>query len=301
MALGVREMDVFRRIMLTGSVTAAAEALNISQPAVSRMLQQAEERLGFRLFLRRRKRLVPTAEAQTLLAEVVNVFAAIEQTQRLAVDLRDGNAGLLTLATVAGLAHTIIPRAVQRFRIARPHVSVVIHTLTGPEVVARVAQGSVDLGLGVGPVGHPAVDSAVLCETDIVCVMPTGHPLAAKRVLNAADLAGEPIICPGPQLSIGAAIVGAFAEANLRLRVAVETSQSTTAYELVRVGAGVAILDGLGLMAARIPDLVTRPFQPTPASVARLLWSKERLMPRLAMEFSDTARQVAAELVSTRS
>ena len=71
--------------------------LEHSQPAVSRMLQQAEERLGFSLFERERKRLKPTTEAQTLFAKVVNVFAAIEHTQRLAVELRDGQAGLRAL------------------------------------------------------------------------------------------------------------------------------------------------------------------------------------------------------------
>src|SRR3954452_25051575 len=170
MAISVREMDVFRCVMQSGSVTSAAVALNISQPAVSRMLQQAEAGLGFRLFEREKKRLKPTTEAQTLFAEVMNVFAAIEQTRRLAVELRDGQAGLLTVATVTGFGHTIVPQAVRRFRAGRPNVSIVIQTLTGPEVVTRVAQGRADLGLTVGPIGHPALDSIVLCTTELGCV-----------------------------------------------------------------------------------------------------------------------------------
>ena len=116
MAISVREMDVFRCVMQSGSVTNAAAALNISQPAVSRMLQQAEERLGFSLFEREKKRLKPTTEAQTLFAEVVNVFAAIEHTQRLAVELRDGQAHLsdehmvdlvLTIAFYCGVVRVL--------------------------------------------------------------------------------------------------------------------------------------------------------------------------------------------------
>ena len=92
MPINVREMDVFRCVMQSGAVTNAAVALNISQPAVSRMLQQAEERLGFRLFEREKKRLKPTTEAQTLFdgGEVVHGDRA---HQRLAVELRDGQAG----------------------------------------------------------------------------------------------------------------------------------------------------------------------------------------------------------------
>ncbi|MBK3666498.1 LysR family transcriptional regulator [Bradyrhizobium diazoefficiens] len=295
MAISVREMDVFRCVMQSGSVTSAAIALNISQPAVSRMLQQAEERLGFRLFVRQKKRLKPTTEAQTLFAEVVNVFAAIEHTQRLALELRDGRAGLLTVATVTGFGHTIVPQAVQRFRADRPDVSVVVQTMTGPEVVTRVAQGRADLGLTVGPIGDTSLESTILCTTRLGCVLPIGHPLVAKDALSAPDLADEQVICPGPHLSIGAAIVVAFAEANLRLRIAVEASQSNIACELVRAGAGIAILDGLGLLSARTNDLVTRPFAPSLQSVARLLKGTKRPVSRLVEEFSGVVQRVTAD------
>jgi hypothetical protein len=72
----MRELEVFRRVMELGTITAAAEVLHISQPAVSRTLQQAERRLGFPLFLRRKKRLLATAEAQSLFPETVSAFAA---------------------------------------------------------------------------------------------------------------------------------------------------------------------------------------------------------------------------------
>jgi molybdenum-dependent DNA-binding transcriptional regulator ModE len=114
MAISVREMDVFRCVMQSGSVTNAAAALNISQPAVSRMLQQAEERLGFSLFEREKKRLKPTTEAQTLFAEVVDVFAAIEHTQRLAVELRDGQAGPRALVRPDWCSETKCDRLVER-------------------------------------------------------------------------------------------------------------------------------------------------------------------------------------------
>jgi DNA-binding transcriptional LysR family regulator len=122
-----------------------------------------------------------------------------------------------------------------------------------------------------------------------------GHRLAAKVALSAVDLADESVICPGPHLSIGAAIVLAFAEANLRLRIAVEASQATIACELVRAGAGIAILDGLGLLSARAHDLVTRPFVPSLQSVARLLKGTKRPASRLVEEFAGVVKTVTAD------
>ncbi|MCE2919152.1 MAG: LysR family transcriptional regulator, partial [Roseomonas sp.] len=72
--------------MERGSITGAAAVLGVSQPAVSKTLQQAEERLGFKLFTRQRKKLIPTTEADTLFPEALGAFAAIEVVQRLAGD-----------------------------------------------------------------------------------------------------------------------------------------------------------------------------------------------------------------------
>ena len=98
MLFTVREMQVFRRIMERGSITGAAAALGVSQPSVSKTLQQAEERLGFPLFTRQRKRLIPTTEADALFPEALGAFAAIEVVQRLAGDLREGRSGMLRVA-----------------------------------------------------------------------------------------------------------------------------------------------------------------------------------------------------------
>ena len=295
MSISVREMEVFRRVMDGGSVTAAASALRISQPAVSRILQQAEARLGFPLFVREKKRLLPTAEAHALFVESTNVFSAIEIAQRLAVELRAGHAGIITIAAIPGFANSIVPEVVHRFRAGRPDVSVVLQHLNALEVIARVAQGRANLGLAIGPVGNKGIETTTLCEAELGCVLPPGHPLTAKRELRAADFEGIPLICPSPQLPVGAAIVTAFAEANVRLRIDIEASMSTISCALVRAGAGVAILDGFGLLSARAQDLVTRPFRPRVSSVARLLRPTLRPVSRLEQEFIAILRQVIAE------
>nr|CAD6629943.1 LysR family transcriptional regulator [Rhizobium sp. Khangiran2] len=295
MALTVREMDVFRHVVMLGSVTAAAAALNISQPAISRTLQQAEERLTFPLFVRDKKRLIPTTEARILYAEVVNVFAAVEQTRRLASELREREAGVLNVAAGAGVGHAIVPAAIQQFRLARPNVSVILQVLTGPEVVSRVAQGRADVGLTVGPASDPSVESAIVCVTQIGCLLPPGHPLEEKSVLKVADIAGEAIICPGPHLSIGAAVVAAFADANQRVKFATEVTQATIACELVRAGVGIALMDGLGLLSAQASGLIRRPFEPKMYSTTRMLWPKARPPSQLAIEFFDIVKRVAAD------
>jgi DNA-binding transcriptional LysR family regulator len=299
MLLNLREMDVFRRVMELGSVTAAAAALNITQPAVSRLLQNAEQRLGFPLFVRQKKRLRPTPEAQALFPETIGAFAAIDAVQRLADGLRTGQSGRLTLAAIPALANALLPQAVQRFRAKRPEVSVVIQALSAQEIANRIADYRADLGIIIGPIaiGGAASDVVVsdLCSSRLGCVLPRKHLLAAKATLRPADLAKEPLICLSRHLPLGNQASRIFADANVPLRVAVEVTQSATALALVRAGAGIALLDGFAFNGIRNDDLVIRRLRPDAESVARILQARDRPLSRLAQAFLKILHQVAAE------
>lgn len=285
MNLELREMEVFRRVMELGSVTAAAAALNVSQPAITRMLQKTEQRLGFALFLREKRRLRPTAEAQLLLPELLGAFSAIGQVQRLAAELREGRAGILAIATIPALAASLLPQAIQRFRARRPEASVTLQTFGAHEVIQRVAAQRDDLGFIIGPAGHEALLVTDLRMSELTCVLPPGHPLAARPSLGPAELAGVPIICPGRHLVLGEQLARAFAEANLPFRIAIEVSHTEAACALVRAGAGVGLISGFGYLGARAEDLVSRPFRPAIISTARLLRARLRPLSRLAQSF----------------
>ncbi len=145
--LSIRELEVFRRVMELGTITAAAEALHISQPAVSRTLQQAERRLGFPLFLRRKKRLLATPEAQSLFPETVSAFAAFDVVQKRAADLQAGRAGGLNIAAISAFANALLPAAVAKFRQSRPGVVITLQSMSALQVATHVANHQADLGI----------------------------------------------------------------------------------------------------------------------------------------------------------
>ncbi|MFL9823634.1 LysR substrate-binding domain-containing protein [Rhodoplanes sp. SY1] len=293
--LSLRELDVFRRIMELGSITAAAEALHISQPAVSRMLQQAELRLGFPLFLRHRKRLIATSEAQALFPDTVAAFAALDVVQRRAADLKIGTAGVLAIAATAGFANTLLAPAVARFRAARPDAVVTLEATRALEVATRVADHRADLGFIIDTITVPGVSVSDLCATAFGAVMPAGHPLAQQPAVTPADLVGEPLICLGRGLPLGLLAMRVFAEADVPLSVAIEVTQSTVACAMVRAGAGIALLDGLGLMGEASRDLVLRPLRPAVAVKGRLVLPRHRPPSRLAEAFATVVREVIAD------
>ena len=123
----LRHIEVFNAVMLTGSVSAAARMINVTQPAVSRTLQHAELQLGFALFQRERGRLKPTVEAQTLYPLIERLFSQLDEVQRLSASLQAGRGkGELRVLTVLALSYEVFPRAMQLFRAKYP--GVVVHT-----------------------------------------------------------------------------------------------------------------------------------------------------------------------------
>jgi DNA-binding transcriptional LysR family regulator len=297
--LSIRELEVFRRIMELGTVTAAAEVLHISQPAVSRSLQQAERRLGFPLFLRRKKRLLATAEARSLFPETVSAFAAFDVVQKRAADLRAGRAGGLTIAAISAFANALLPTAIASFRASRPEVVIALQAMSAIQVANQVANHQADLGFVIDSVAAPGVSVSDLWATDFGCVMPNTHPLASKRHIVPDDLEHETLICLSRQLPLGVHAVRVFADADVPLKIAIEVSQSTVACALVRAGAGLALLDALGVMGTNAAGLILRPFHPSIKVMGRLVRPRHLLQSRLARDFIETLRDVIEAQAAT--
>ncbi|PZQ73689.1 MAG: LysR family transcriptional regulator, partial [Variovorax paradoxus] len=131
----LRHIEVFNAVMLTGSVSAAARLINVTQPAVSRTLQHAELQLGFALFRRAKGRLTPTAEAQALYPHIERLFAQLDEVQRLAANLRqaDDAAQELRILALMALTHEVLPRALVAFRRKHPKVTIHVEALHTPQ------------------------------------------------------------------------------------------------------------------------------------------------------------------------
>src|SRR6218665_2698864 len=171
----LRHIEVFNAVMQTGSVSAAARLINVTQPAVSRTLQHAELQLGFALFQRARGRLTPTNEALALFPHIEKLFEQLDEVQRLAANLRHGQAAdRLQVLTVFALSREVLPRAVAGFRQKYPQVQVNVQALHTPQVVSALLLQEADVGFVISSVGQPALEHETLAEVDMHCILPKG-------------------------------------------------------------------------------------------------------------------------------
>lgn len=280
-----RQLEIFRAVMETGSVTEAARVLQVSQPAVSKILQQAEAQLEFQLFLRVHGTLTPTTEARKLFPELVKAFAAMESVNRLAHDLRDSKSGVVTVAASASFGNSLIGTTIERFRRSRPRTRVVLQTLLNHEIVEFVAEQKVDLGFALSPAEDSETVASDLCSTDLFCVMPHQHPLATCEAVSVRQLQEHPLISFNSGRPIGALLESLFDDGGLRRNLAVEVTQSWTACSLVQAGAGIAIVDGFALLGGMFSDLVRKPLAPRVQIIGRMLKPRHHPTSRLAQAF----------------
>lgn len=296
MSLSIRQLQIIHTVASLGSVTSAAQALGISQPAVSMMLRECSREAGFPMFLRKQGRLQPTAETRVLLNDLERVFDGIERIGRLIEDMSDTHVGSIQIAATATLANNILPAAIAEFQKSRPRIQITVKTTDVPSVIRGVVREEVDLGLALSPLAQHDARAIELCTADLVAVVGPTHPLAGLVMVEAGDLTPYPLISFSRSQPLGALVEQAFRQAGTPRRVAIEVNQSSVACALARAGAGVAVIDPFWLIEARENGVVCLKFAPATAVTAQVLVSRGAPLSRPARLFLATMRRTIKSL-----
>jgi DNA-binding transcriptional LysR family regulator len=285
--LNPRQIEAFRALILTGGVGAAAGLLNVSQPAVSRMIRDFQQHLGLALFERRGTRLVPTSEALSLYAEVERAFVGLEHIAKAATELRTRRAGFLRIAALPALANGFLPRFAGQFAAARPKLDLGLSGLVSHAVVTAVAHGQCDLGFAEASIEHAAVRAERMPSVPFVAVLPQGHRLARKPRLRPKDFEGESFVSLGHSAISRFRVDRVFAERGVNRVMRIETPLSEIACSLVASGAGVALCESFTASEYAARGIVVRPFEPRIDFEYSALYTATQRTPLLAREFID--------------
>jgi DNA-binding transcriptional LysR family regulator len=282
--LNTRQLEAFRRVMETGSISRAGQLLHLSQPAVSKLIAGLEQRLGIRLFLRQNQRLVATAEAGLLLEKVDQLFSSFDGVERLAVDLRRVVAGNLEIAGMPAIGIALLPQIIAAFQGEREHAAVSLRVASSPKIVELAISQQIDVGLGLLPADHPAVTSEIVCTLKTVCVLPKGHRLAGEPVISPAHLRGETLVELGEEDNARHIIGQLFRQAGVAPRVMTRVELGASACEFVQLGAGVSVVDPLSAARA-FPDLVVKRMEPSADFNLHMLLPNKRVPSELREVF----------------
>ncbi|QIJ66491.1 LysR family transcriptional regulator [Streptomyces sp. JB150] len=259
-------MQVLRAVVGTGSVTAAAARLGYTPSAVSQQIAALEKEAGTDLLERAGRGVRPTAAGLLLTEHADAIARRVAEAETALADLLAGRTGRLSVRYFATAGAALVAPAVARLRTLHPGVQVELRLADPQDPLTDVREGRADIALVVGEEGaRDGVRLLRLLDDPYLAVLPKGHPLAARRSVDLAELADEPWVgseWPGPCLD---AQLAACAAAGFRPRFVVDSEDYLTAQGFVAAGLGVTLIPRLGLGTPH-PDVTVRRLKPpTPA------------------------------------
>jgi DNA-binding transcriptional LysR family regulator len=283
-----RELEALHALIEARKTTSAASKLGVSQPAVSRAIQQLESRLGKVLFRRDGGRLAPTQDGITLYQQSIPIFAALAGLGR--------SSGTETEATPVRLiapptvAHRFLPEIVAAFLRQEPAMRMQIEVGTTSDVIANVADGRFDIGITDGQVNHPALVFEPFRQANAHVMLRADDPLAVKAEIHAADFHGRRFIALTRRFLIRATLERLFREAGAEPEIVMEAATSAIAYELARNGVGLTIINPFPVALRRDADMAIRPFTPRATFETCFVMPSAAPPPARARRFMDFLR-----------
>jgi len=257
----LRQLEAFRAIAQTGSMSRAAKVLGVSQPAVSRLLADFSKTVDFELFRRKSGNLIPTQEAEYMLAETARVFESLGHLEDLRHNLKKRSTGHLRIACLPGFATSHLPKVLAEFLKDRPEVTVSLEPDRPERILEWIIGQQYDCGLTDGFSGHSSIETRDI-SIPAVCIMPTGHPLADKTEITPADLRNEKLVHSRRDSAFFSDLKKAFTDCDEQMNSWIEVRQFSAACSIVSEGQGVSIVSLLDAEQFQGHGIDHRPFAP---------------------------------------
>jgi DNA-binding transcriptional LysR family regulator len=292
--MNLRQIEAFKAVIDTGTVTQAAARLRVSQPAASKLIRAFELASGLTLFVRDKGRLNPTVEARLLYEEVDRVFQGSERIRRAAEEIRSLQRGSLAVGVMPALSVGFAQDVLARMGLKHPGAAVSIQARDTPRLVEQLVTHQIDLFYSAHEIEHPEIILESLCRLPLVCILPLEHPLARRRLIRPADLASEPFAALRRESITRSRIDEVFSRARIKPRIALESPMAPSLCAFVARGLGVSVVDPL-YVGAFESALAVRPFAPTVHSEIYIARPRLRRLSAAAAAFATASRDHVAD------
>jgi DNA-binding transcriptional LysR family regulator len=246
--LQISHLEAFTAVARTGSISAAAEELVVSQPAVTARLQGLERAANATLLARSRSGTRLTDEGRALLPFAERALAAVAGGRRAVADVVSGVGGRLTIGAAPAVSTYVLPSVLHRFQASHPDVQLSVRSGHSEEVLEMVLREEVEIGL-MRPIQHPEVATVPLYEDELVLVVPRGHPFASSAQIRMDQMATEYLILFDRTSSYHELTSSIFRQAGIAPRGYLEVDNIDAAKRMVEQRLGIALLPRTSVQA----------------------------------------------------
>lgn len=248
----LRQLRALSVVARSGSYTAAAASIGVTQPAVSLQIQTLQERLGLPLFERANGRLVPTEAGNLLAALSQSIETLVAETERQLAAMRAGQGGQVSIGAVS-TAKYFVPFIISAFQQAHPNIEVRLVIGNRGEVLSLIRSNQLDLAIMGRPPDDLILESQTLGNHPHVIICAPGHHLAGKASVDVATLGAETFLVREPGSGTRTLMERYFADHGLLPRIGMEIASNETIKQAVMAGLGMAFISG-HVIAAEVAD-----------------------------------------------
>lgn len=260
-------LESFVEVARHGNVSRAAEALYLTQPAITARLKSLEHDLGVELFVRSHRGMKLTDAGRAFLPYAERTLATIDEGRQLVANLKQGTTGALLIAAAPAVSTYLLPGILRAFRTTHPHVRLGVRTGHTEEVLDLVLRGEAHIGLG-RPIRHTDVELIPVFEDEMLLVVSSRHPFASRGKVRMDELAEERLILFDRTSSYHELTSSLFRNAGIVPASTLELDNVEAAKKMVQQGLGVALLPRMAL-AQELRARSLRPVKLVGAPVVR--------------------------------
>ncbi len=276
----IRQLRAFVSVAEELNFHRAADKLGTVQPALSRLIRKLEDDLKVKLLERTTRHVALTETGKIFLVEARLLIAQLASAIRTAQKADRGEAGTLILAYMDFAVHVLLPDMLSSVASVGPGIGFHLTYMSTAQQRLALMEGKIDMGMMIGQMNNPFVESLRMADENIMVVMPSGHPLASKRIVKLTDLRNEPVLL-GSETEWSAfreILFKLYAQQGVGPRIAFEASSAAALFGLVARGLGISFYGGVPKLYLG-SGLIYRPLACTESVPISLVWRKGPKLP----------------------
>jgi len=258
-SLNLRQIEAFAAVIAAGTITEAAQMLDRSQSAVTRLIQELEAELGYKLLHRNGPRITPTERGVLFHVEVERHLVGLRHLRDRAEAIGRDERPAIEVVAIAALAVGILPQALARLAEGEMPRQVHLRSASAEQLAQSVAARTADLGVSSLPVSSPELTLHWSAEAPCVAVLRQDDPLAAEGVVQLRQLTGRRLIATGNPYRLRRRVDDALREAGVAPQAVIDANTSLAAMGAVRAGLGVALIEPVTPASFPLEGVVYRP------------------------------------------
>lgn len=256
----LKEFEALRAVILSGTTTEAARKLGASQSSISRHIAQLEAQVGYTLFEREAGRITPTAMAMSLNEKLDPLFEALAKINQ--EDLNEAPIKILRVMATPTLAHRFLIPIIKMYIAENKNRRLSVEVSRFDAIENAILDGHCDLGLMAVTCSRIGLKTIPFRYSRAVCVMPQSHALSEFEVIRPENLTGHDFIALNRRLAGRIQLERILATSDTKLKPIIEVSTGAAAFDLVRAGTGIAIINPFPFDLRTDENVVVRPFEP---------------------------------------